>query len=214
MLDELPPYFRDAKSKPIGNSDLSVVTATALSNLLVAVGKDERTNVCVVITDLTATYADGSQKLIQALSDLDKETGRTAVSLEPVRMNTDEFYQILRRRVFSALPPPRPSPRLPRAMPSPSGRPGRWTSPTPRGADRGAHRRVLHLPPGHPRPLRPLQGEPELSADARPHPPHAHRRGQALEHRRRARTSATPPTAPTPRPAAAATRSPSPSPRT
>ncbi len=106
MLDELPPYFRDAKSKTIGNSDLSVVTATALSNLLVAVGKDELATVCVVITDLTATYADGSQQLIQALSDLDKETGRTAMSLEPVRMNTDELYQILRRRVFSELPPP------------------------------------------------------------------------------------------------------------
>lgn len=35
MLDELPPYFEYAKSKTIGNSDLSVVTATALSNLLV-----------------------------------------------------------------------------------------------------------------------------------------------------------------------------------
>ena len=104
LLDELPPYFEYAKSKTIGNSDLSVVTATALSNLLVAIGKDELANVCLVITDLTATYAGGSQQIIQALNDLDKETGRSAMSLEPVRMNTDEFYQILRRRIFAELP--------------------------------------------------------------------------------------------------------------
>ena len=104
MLDELPPYFENAKSKAIGNSDLSVVSATALSNLLVAIGKDELSNVCLVITDLTASYAGGSQQIIQALNDLDKETGRSAMSLEPVRMNTDEFYQILRKRLFETLP--------------------------------------------------------------------------------------------------------------
>lgn len=106
MLDELPPYFAYAKSQAVGNSDLSVDTATALSNLLVAVGKEELANVCVIITDLTATYAEGSRQLNQALGDLDKETGRTAMRLEPVRMNTDEFYHILRRRLFSELPPP------------------------------------------------------------------------------------------------------------
>ncbi len=104
LLDELPPYFEYAKSKGIGNSDLSVVTATALSNLLVAIGKDELSNVCLVITDLKASYAGGSQQIIQALSELDRETGRTAMSLEPVRMNTDEFYQILRKRIFEQLP--------------------------------------------------------------------------------------------------------------
>ncbi len=104
MLDELPPYFEYAKSKTIGNSDLSVVTATALSNLLVAIGKDELSKVCLVITDLTASYAGGSQQIVQALNELDKETGRSAMSLEPVRMNTDEFYQILRKRIFAELP--------------------------------------------------------------------------------------------------------------
>ena len=41
MLDELPPYFVHAASHSIGNSDLSVVTTTALANLLVAVGRHE-----------------------------------------------------------------------------------------------------------------------------------------------------------------------------
>ena len=104
MLDELPPYFVNAASKSIGNSDLSVVTGTALSNLLVAVGRDELRSVCLVITDLTASYGTGSQQIITALQDLERETGRTAMNLEPVRMNTDEFYHILRKRIFETLP--------------------------------------------------------------------------------------------------------------
>ena len=104
MLDELPPYFVNAASKSIGNSDLSVVTGTALSNLLVAIGRDELRNVCLVISDLTASYSAGSDQIVTALEDLERETGRTAMNLEPVRMNTDEFYHILRKRIFETLP--------------------------------------------------------------------------------------------------------------
>ena len=104
MLDELPPYFVNAKAKAVGNSDLSIVTATALSNLLVALGKEELKNCVLVITDLTASYQAGTQQIVSALSDLQRETGRSAMDLEPVRMNTDEFYQILRKRIFAALP--------------------------------------------------------------------------------------------------------------
>ena len=104
MLDELPPYFVNAAAKSIGNSDLSAVTTTALSNLLVAVGRDALCNVCVVISDLKATYGAGGAQIVAALSDLEAETGRSAMNLEPVRMNTDEFYHILRRRLFNRLP--------------------------------------------------------------------------------------------------------------
>ena len=104
MLDELPPYFVHAASQSIGNSDLSVVTATALANLLVAVGRDELSNVCLVISDLTAGYDAGSHQISSALQTLESETGRTAMNLEPVRMNTDEFYHILRKRIFETVP--------------------------------------------------------------------------------------------------------------
>ncbi len=104
MLDELPPYFVNAAAKSIGNSDLSVVTATALANLLVAIGRDELRNVCLVISDLTVSYSAGSRRIVGALQDLERETGRSAMNLEPVRMNTDEFYQILRKRIFETLP--------------------------------------------------------------------------------------------------------------
>ncbi len=104
MLDELPPYFVNAASKSIGNSDLSTVTTTALSNLLVAVGRDELRNVCLVISDLKASYGAGAARIGSALDDLEAETGRAAMNLEPVRMNTDEFYRILRKRIFETLP--------------------------------------------------------------------------------------------------------------
>ena len=104
MLDELPPYFVNAASKSIGNSDLAAVTTTALSNLLVAVGRDELSNVCLVISDLQASYGAGAARIGAALDDLEAETGRAAMNLEPVRMNTDEFYRILRKRLFADLP--------------------------------------------------------------------------------------------------------------
>jgi len=107
MLDELPPYFAQAKAKAIGNADLSVITTAALSNLFAAIAED-LPNVAVVITDLSATsYSDGQEKvteIVQSLTDLDKETGRLALDLEPVRMGSDEFYHILRKRIFNEMP--------------------------------------------------------------------------------------------------------------
>jgi hypothetical protein len=104
MLDELPPYMEYVKSKEIGNSDLSVVTTTALSNLLVAVNKDTLSNVCVIISDLTASYQGGSRQITQALDNLQSETNRSALRIEPVNTHGDELYHILRTRLFKELP--------------------------------------------------------------------------------------------------------------
>ncbi|RZB36988.1 MAG: hypothetical protein SRB2_01492 [Desulfobacteraceae bacterium Eth-SRB2] len=104
MLDELPPYLEYAKSREIGNSDLAVVTTTALSNLLIAVNKTELSNVCVIISDLTATYEGGSAQINKALENLQKETSRSALRIEPVNTHGDELYNILRTRLFKALP--------------------------------------------------------------------------------------------------------------
>ncbi|NLD43011.1 MAG: ATP-binding protein, partial [Chloroflexi bacterium] len=105
LLDELPPYFQSAKSVQVGNSDLAQVTATALSNLLVAIGRPGCERVALVITDLAATYREGSAQIAEVLHDLENETGRTAMSLEPVRLNSDELYHILRTRLFEKVPP-------------------------------------------------------------------------------------------------------------
>jgi len=105
LLDELAPYLENAESIAVGNSDLSIVTTTAISNLLVSVGKGELSKVCVVISDLKATrYRSGSDKLNKALQNLESEVGRVALPLEPVALNTDEVYQILRTRLFKDIP--------------------------------------------------------------------------------------------------------------
>jgi hypothetical protein len=104
LFDELPPYFENAKAKTIGNTDLSVVTKTALSNLLIALGHEDLSQVCVVLSDLKATYETGSQNINQALRDFEHEVGRAAVNIEPVGLNTDEVFQILKKRIFSDLP--------------------------------------------------------------------------------------------------------------
>ena len=101
LLDELPPYLNNARAKEIGNSDLSVVTTTAISNLLVAVNKPELSNVCVVISDLAASsYGEGGDDLNEALSNLQRETNRSALRIEPVSSQGDEVYHILRTRLF------------------------------------------------------------------------------------------------------------------
>ncbi|MBI3396744.1 MAG: DUF499 domain-containing protein [Spirochaetia bacterium] len=104
LLDELPPYFENAASIQVGNSDLSKVTTTALSNLITAANKEELSNVLIVISDLKATYEGGSKQLGDALKNFDNEVGRSAVQLEPVRLNSDEVYHILRRKLFAELP--------------------------------------------------------------------------------------------------------------
>jgi predicted AAA+ superfamily ATPase len=104
LLDELPPYLVNGKSIPIGNSDLCAVTTTALSNLFTAIGKGELSEVCLVFSDLRATYETGSQILSASFKELENEGNRVALPLEPVALNTDEVYDILRKRLFSACP--------------------------------------------------------------------------------------------------------------
>lgn len=104
LLDELPPYLDNAKSIAIGNSDLAKVTATALANLFEAVVESDLSNVCVVLTDLVGTYAEASAQIATTLQQLQSEAQRHSMNLTPVQINTDEFYHILRKRLFKSLP--------------------------------------------------------------------------------------------------------------
>lgn len=103
LLDELPPYMEHARSVQVGNSDLAVVTATALANLLVAAS--EMDSVCVVISDLGgANWQAGGDMIQHALSNLKNEARRSAVPITPVNPQGDELYHILRCRLFEKLP--------------------------------------------------------------------------------------------------------------
>lgn len=100
LLDELPPYLENARATAIGNSDLSKVTITALANLFSALGKAQLANVCLVFSDLKATYESGSELLQSSFKELEAEANRIAIEIAPVQLNSDEVYSILRKRLF------------------------------------------------------------------------------------------------------------------
>lgn len=100
LLDELPPYLQNAKTIPVGTGTVADITTTALANLFSAVGKAELHNVCIVVSDLQATYEEGSQLLQKSFKELENEIERSAINIEPVGANTDDLYNILRTRLF------------------------------------------------------------------------------------------------------------------
>jgi hypothetical protein len=104
LLDELPYYLEAVQAKEIGATTMATVTATAIANLLVAVNKAELSNVCVVIADLTASWKEGAAMLNSALDNLQNETSRSALRIEPVSSQGEELYHILRTRLFQTLP--------------------------------------------------------------------------------------------------------------
>lgn len=105
LLDELPPYFNNARTKPIGMGTLADLTTTALANLMIAVSSNKLENVVLVLTDLSgASYQEGQQFINQALQDAAAEAIRLSAPISPVQMNSDEFYHILRTRLFARLP--------------------------------------------------------------------------------------------------------------
>jgi len=108
LLDELPPYFEAARAVAVGDTYLDRLTEIALANLLVAVNGNKLPRACVVITDLSGTaYAAGSASInqaLQSLSDLEQEVNRNVVRIDPVKMNTNEIYHVLRTRIFEKTP--------------------------------------------------------------------------------------------------------------
>lgn len=105
LLDELPPYFEAMCAKTVGATTLDVLTTTALANLFVAIASGKLPNACVVVTDLRASaYGAGNAAVSAALQNLEGEANRVAVRIDPVRLNSDELYHILRTRLFENIP--------------------------------------------------------------------------------------------------------------
>ncbi|RVJ71441.1 anti-phage-associated DUF499 domain-containing protein [Sinorhizobium medicae] len=102
LLDELPPYFDFAVTQPVGGGTLANVTTYALSNLLSAAMKLPRT--AIVVSNLVGSYQGATKELAKAIANIAEETKRQARSITPVDLNTDEIYDILRKRMFRKLP--------------------------------------------------------------------------------------------------------------
>lgn len=100
LLDELPPYLEYARTITAGTGTLADITTNALSNLFNALGKAELSNVCLVISDLQATYQSGSDLLQKSFRNLENEIARSSINIEPVGTTSDDLYHILRTRLF------------------------------------------------------------------------------------------------------------------
>ena len=82
LLDELPPYFDYAMTRPIGGGTLAQVTTYALSNLLSAALKLKRC--CIVVSNLSGSYEGASNQLRQAIRNFEQEANRQARAVTPV----------------------------------------------------------------------------------------------------------------------------------
>lgn len=102
LLDELPPYFQYLGTRATGTGTVADIATRAFANMLSAAGK--LSNVCVVVSDLDASYAQGGALIERALMDARKELGRQEKSITPVDLAGNEIYDILRKRMFTKLP--------------------------------------------------------------------------------------------------------------
>src|SRR6266566_4714188 len=102
LLDEMPPYFHYLDTQKVGNGTVADIATRAFANLLSAAGK--KSNVCVVVSDLAASYDTGTRLINRALEDARAEVGRQERNITPVDLATNEIYDILRKRLFTCLP--------------------------------------------------------------------------------------------------------------
>jgi hypothetical protein len=102
LLDEMPPYFHYLDTQKVGNGTVADIATRAFANLLTASGK--KSNVCVVVSDLAATYDTGIRLINRALQDARQEIGRQERNITPVDLAANEIYDILRKRLFKSMP--------------------------------------------------------------------------------------------------------------
>ncbi len=102
LLDEMPPYFHYYSTQVLGQGTVADVITRAFSNMLTAAQKKK--NVCIVVSDLEAAYDTGGKLIQKALDDATQELGRAEVAITPVNLESNEIYEILRKRLFVSLP--------------------------------------------------------------------------------------------------------------
>lgn len=98
----MPPYFHYYSTQVLGQGTIADVVTRAFSNMLTAAQKKK--NVCIVVSDLEAAYDTGGKLIQRALDDATQELGRAEVSITPVNLESNEIYEILRKRLFLSLP--------------------------------------------------------------------------------------------------------------
>lgn len=102
LIDELPPYLDNASTQVFGQGTLANMVVYSLSSLMSAAL--ELPNCCIVIANLSGTYKAQTKALSDAISNLQQETRRQAMTITPVQLAGNEIYEILKKRLIDELP--------------------------------------------------------------------------------------------------------------
>ena len=102
LLDELPPYLDNASTQVFGQGTLANMVVYSLATLMSAAL--ELPNCCIVIANLAGSYQAQTTVLRTAISNLQQETGRQAMTITPVELAGGEIYEILKKRLIDVLP--------------------------------------------------------------------------------------------------------------
>ncbi|CAI8823424.1 anti-phage-associated DUF499 domain-containing protein [Methylocaldum szegediense] len=102
LLDELPPYLDNASTQVFGQGTLANMVVYSLSTLMSAALELPRC--CIVIANLSGSYTAQTKALREAISNLQQETRRQAMTITPVQLASNEIYEILKKRLIDELP--------------------------------------------------------------------------------------------------------------
>lgn len=102
LLDELPPYLDNASTQVFGQGTLANMVVYSLSSLMSAAL--ELPNCAIVVANLSGSYKAQTKALGDAISNLQQETRRQAMTITPVQLAGNEIYEILKKRLIDELP--------------------------------------------------------------------------------------------------------------
>ena len=102
LLDELPPYLDNASTQVFGQGTLANMVIYSLSSLMTAAL--ELPNCAIVVANLAGSYKAQTKALADAISNLQQETRRQAMTITPVQLAGNEIYEILKKRLIDELP--------------------------------------------------------------------------------------------------------------
>lgn len=102
LLDELPPYLDNASTQVFGQGTLANMVVFSLASLMSA--SLELPNCCIVVANLSGSYQAQTKVLAEAISNLQQESRRQAMTITPVQLAGNEIYEILKTRLIDELP--------------------------------------------------------------------------------------------------------------
>ena len=99
LLDELPPYLDNASTQVFGQGTLPNMVVYSLTGTAL-----ELSNCAIMVANLSGSYKAQTKALANAISNLQQETRRQAMTITPVQLTGNAIYEILKKRLIVELP--------------------------------------------------------------------------------------------------------------